>query len=85
MVSAIDENTEDFDSLLKGAYEFDKGIYDIWECEDNKENYRRELEFAKKHGFNYVAFKPKPSREPVDAGIIEIYFPIRLSLENPAV
>ena len=68
LVSAINENTNDFDSLLKSAYEFDRGIHDIWECEDNEENYNLELEFAKKHGFSYVAFKPKPNREPVDAG-----------------
>ena len=74
LVSMINENTEDFSSLLKSAYEFDRGIYYIWKCEDNEENYRHELEFTKKHGFGYVAFKPKPSREPVDAGIIEIYF-----------
>ena len=69
LVSAIDENTEDFNSLLKSAYEFDKGIYDIWECEDNEENYRRELEFSKKHGFSYIAFKPKHSREPWMPGL----------------
>jgi len=36
LVSAINEDTEDFDSLLKSAYEFDRGIYDIWEYEDNE-------------------------------------------------
>lgn len=82
LVSAINEGTDDFNSLLKNAYEFDRGIYDIWECEDNEENYKRELEFAQRHGFSYVAFKPKPSREPVDAGIIEIYFPERLIVSN---
>ena len=46
LVSSISGDTKDFSSLLKSAYEFDKGIYDIWKFEDNKENYRRELEFA---------------------------------------
>ncbi|MCE4623442.1 MAG: hypothetical protein F7B11_01670 [Caldisphaeraceae archaeon] len=82
LVSAISEDTEDFSSLLKSAYEFDRGIYDIWEFENNEENYRRELEFAEKYGFSYVSFKPKPSREPVDAGIIEIYFSEKLIISN---
>lgn len=75
LVSAINENTDDFNSLLKSAHEFDRGIYDIWCCKDNEENYKSELEFAKKYGFNYITFKPKPNKEPIDAGIIEIYFP----------
>ena len=82
LVSAINDDTEDFNSLLKSAYEFDRGIYDIWECEDNEENYKRELKFAEKHRFSYTAFKPKPSREPVDAGIIEIYFPEKKIISN---
>ena len=82
LVSAINKDTNDFNSLLKSAYEFGRGIHDIWECEDNEENYNLELEFAKKHGFSYVAFKPKPNREPVDAGIIEIYFPEKRIVSN---
>lgn len=82
LVSAINEQADDFDSLLKSAYEFDRGIHDITECGDSEENYKRELEFAKKHGFSYVVFKPKPSKEPVDAGIIEIYFPEKLIVSN---
>lgn len=48
---------------------------------DNEKNYRRELEFFKKES-RYVAFRPKPSREPADAGIIEIYFPEKLVVSN---
>lgn len=75
LVSAINETTENFKSLLKSAYEFDRGIYEIKKCMDNEINYRSELEFVKKHGLNYIMLKPKPSKEPIDAGIIEIYFP----------
>ena len=82
LVSAINETTEDFKSLLKSAYEFDRGIYEIEKCMDNEINYRSELEFAKKHGLNYVMLKPKPSKEPIDAGIIEIYFPEKKIISN---
>ena len=75
LASAIDSETEDFRTLLKKAYRCDKGIYDIWSCMDCERNYRAEREFVKRHGLSYVAFRPKPCREPVDAGIIEIDFP----------
>jgi hypothetical protein len=39
LASAINEKTSDFESLLKSAYEFDKGIYDIEAYMDNEENY----------------------------------------------
>jgi len=82
LASAIDETTEDFESLLKSAYAFDKGIYDIKACMDNESNYKAELEFAKKHNSNYIALRLKTNKEPVDAGIIEIYFPERLIVSN---
>lgn len=82
LVSAINEGTSNFNLLLKSAYEFDRGIYDIMKCMDNEENYKAEVEFAKKLGLDYVALKPKPSKEPVDAGIIEVYFPEKKIISN---
>ncbi len=49
---------------------------------DNEENYKAELEFAKKHNLSCVRFKPKPNKEPYDAGIIEVYFPEKLIISN---
>jgi hypothetical protein len=82
LASAINEKASDFESLLKSAYEFDRGIYDINACMDNEENYRAEAEFARKHGLSYIPFRPRPSREPIDAGIIEIYFPEKKIVSN---
>ncbi|MHA1621594.1 MAG: hypothetical protein ACTSVO_05570, partial [Candidatus Heimdallarchaeaceae archaeon] len=82
LVSAINESTQNFKSLLKSAYEFDREIYGIEKCMDNELNYRSELEFVKKHGLKYVMHKPKPSKEPIDAGIIEIYFPEKKIISN---
>jgi len=77
LASAIDGETGDFRTLLRKAYRFDRGIYDIWSCMDCERNYRAEREFAEKHGLSYVPFRPGPCKEPVDAGIIEIDFPSR--------
>jgi hypothetical protein len=82
LVSAINESTDSFDLLLKSAYDFDRGIYDIGKCMDNEENYGAEVEYAKRLGINYVTLKPKASKEPVDAGIIEIYFPQKKIISN---
>jgi len=35
-----------------------------------------------KEGLSYVAFRPKPYNEPVDAGIIEIDFPAKTIVSN---
>jgi len=74
LASAIDEATDDFESLLKRAYEFDKGIYDVKACMDNEANYRAKLECAKKHRLHFTTLKPYPNKESFDAGIIEIDF-----------
>jgi len=82
LVSTINENTNDFNSQLKIAYEFDRGIYDIRSCMDNKANYRAEVEYAKKHNLSLISLKPYPNKEPFDAGIIEIHFPNRTIISN---
>jgi hypothetical protein len=73
LVSAINKETNDFKSLLKSAYEFDRGIYSINSCRDG------EFKFNEKNEFVFV---PKPSKKPCDAGIIEIYFPERKIVSN---
>jgi hypothetical protein len=72
LVTAIKENTEDFNSLLKSAYELDRGIYDIEACMDNEANYMAELELAKKHGLSYVIFKLKLNKDPIDTDKISL-------------
>jgi hypothetical protein len=69
----INEDTDDFDSLLKSAYEFDKGIYDINSCRDG------EFKFDEKNEFTFF---PEPIKKPYDAGIIEIYFPEKKIVSN---
>ena len=65
--------------MLKSAYEFDKGIYDIIDFEDN---YRADVEYAKKHSLNFVSLRLYPNKDPYDAGIIEVYFPGRKIVSN---
>ncbi len=81
LVSAIDENTNNFDSLLEKAYEFDRGIYDEMSM-DSEENYRREFEFFRKHKLDYTRLKPYPNKERFDAGVIEIHFPSRTIISD---
>ena len=73
LVSAINEKTDDLESLLKSAYEFDKDIYSIKSCRDGEFKFDEENKFT---------FSPKVSKEPYDAGIIEIYFPEKMIISN---
>jgi hypothetical protein len=82
LASAIDETTEDFETLLKRAYEFDKGIHDIKECMDNEANYKSELEYAKNHKPNFMSLKPYPNKAPHDGGIIKIDFPSKTIISD---
>jgi len=73
LVSAINEATEDFESLLESAYEFDRGIYDINSCRDGEFKFNEKDEFS---------FFPKPSKKPYGVGIIEIYFSEKKIVSN---
>ncbi|RLI39578.1 hypothetical protein DRO64_10330 [Candidatus Bathyarchaeota archaeon] len=83
LVSAIDENVHNFQSLLDSAYEFDRGIFeDVEYNADNKRNYSRWVKHYRSMGLSRIPLKPYPNKEPYDAGIIEIYFPKKLIISD---
>lgn len=45
LVSAINEETDNFNPLLKSTYEFNRGIHNIIECEDNEKELQERARF----------------------------------------